>query len=345
MLQHIDVLPAHRAPLCETELPAAVVMLSEFVLRHWEDTMTADGPKTELKTKRNALNNIRRRVHGAKRAAAETLSGIKAKTNANGFVRALQEGQGLHPWTGELAWSSFVSGLPLTPLLDPKPEKLQMVLDKGGDGFVLAALRRLLHNHMLYVILCDPVLAHLTGRVGPSSSNGIIQVFGDFEALAVPRLPSKPCVLWVANMNNPKLGQCWQSLKERRELPEDDIRLWEAGRRVAIQGFSNDGHGLSFYTANQQEFPEDMRFKPGDFLYIVVLAPPYQIMFQYNTLENGWKKHGYGFNRLTKELFGAEKQQNLLRSIGQGRWRGYGEGEGRALSLCLIHVLDVIFLV
>jgi hypothetical protein len=230
-----------------------------------------------------------------------------------------------------LAWSSFVSGLPLTPLLDPKPEKLQFVLGEGGDGFVLAALRRLLHNHMLYVILCDPVLAHLTGRVGPSSSNGIIQVFGDFEALAVPRSSSKPCVLWVANMENPKLGQCWQSLKERRELPEDDIRLWEAGRRVAVQGFSNDGHRLSFYTANQLDFPEDMRFKPGDFLYIVVLAPPYQIMFQYNTLENGWKKHGYGFNRLTKELFGAEKQQNLLRSIGQGRWRGYGGG-GHPLS-------------
>ena len=74
--------------------------------------------------------------------------------------------QGLHPSTSQLAWGLFVSGPPQTPLLDPKPENLKTVREEGGDGLVLAVFRRLLHNHMLYVILCDPVLAHLMRRVG-----------------------------------------------------------------------------------------------------------------------------------------------------------------------------------
>jgi hypothetical protein len=91
---------------------------------------------------------------------------------------------------------------------------------------------------MLYVILLEPALAHFLGRVGTENATGGMNVFGDF----------------AHNVSETVLNG-------RSYLPEDEICLWKAGRRVAFRRMSNDCRRLSFYSGNQQDFPDDMSFQ------------------------------------------------------------------------------------
>jgi hypothetical protein len=100
---------------------------------------------------------------------------------------------------------------------------------------------------------------------------------------------------------------------------EDEMPLWAAGRRVAVEAFYHDSCTLILHAGKQDELPNDMQFNTGDRVYMVVFHGPHQVMYQYNTLETGWKKNGGSLNILTRELFGCVRNENSLASLGQGR--------------------------
>ena len=322
MLTHIDNLPVNQAHLRETDLAKAVAELSQFVLQMWERNWPA--AKSYVRhSPRNVINNIRRKCGGSLRQAQSALVGSIAKTNARGFIADVQAGMALrNSWTAQLAWGLFVSRPPQTPLMDPDPDSIKIIQEEGGDGFVMAELRRIMHNHFVYVILSEPALGHLIGRVGEKNAKGSIQVFGNFSDFAYDVCDSRPCMLWMAKIyDNPKMQQCWHKLQRQIEDPPgNDMLLWEAGRRVAVESFSNDGRKLTLHGGNQEEFPQYMQFEKRDWVYMVLFQPTHQVMFQYNTLETGWRKRHGAFNTVTRKLFGLSTQENLLTNLGQGRW-------------------------
>jgi hypothetical protein len=217
----------------------------------------------------------------------------------------------------QLAWGMFVSRPPETPLLDPKPESLKIVQEDGGDGHMLAELRRLLHNQMVYVILSEPVMCHLLGRVGQDARSKGLRVYIDDADFAYDFSESRPCLVWMAKKANPQLKRCWHMIESEVPFaPEDKMLLWQAGRRIAVQAIGNDGRRITLHPGDQDEFDADLQFKNGDEVYMILFEPTHQVQFQYNSLETGWKKQHSSFNALTRELFGSIKNENLLAGRG-----------------------------
>ena len=226
------------------------------------------------------------------------------------------------------AWESFVAQPPAMPMIALKPGNLARLCN---SEMLLTAVRRWMHNELIYSIFTRPLIAHCVGVVGATLPAGKrsrvprLQMWGDFSEIKAKGVHVKHCPIWVCRLDHPVLRELWM---ERQSPGEDALkRLWSCGRRYAVASATADYRNLKVWAPGDS--PEHVAeadsneafLTRGDNVYIIVFDSQHVLEFQYRCLQK-LLRPGSLPRRPLQELLGRQRdseeeevQGNYLQAV------------------------------